>query len=258
MQRHRPIRLQNPSRPQRPLQRLLLPKPPLKLTPGAKEENRALARFFFEPPTGPVSAVIGVDEVGRGSLFGPVTVGAALLTCENWLRLQDQDWIAGVTDSKLVSKKRREELAPLIEHNMPAATAHISVRYIDTYNINAAIRYGIYRAVQALMRKTGFKPAELRIIADGNYRFEYPALGMQRPMPRLDTEIKADLKYFPVSAASIVAKVRRDAMITRAAERFPGYGLEQHAGYGTAAHRAAISQLGETPFHRTSFRGQRG
>jgi ribonuclease HII len=129
------------------------------------------------------------------------------------------------------------------------------VRYIDRHNVNAAIRYGIYRAVQSLLLRTKLTAREVRIVADGNYRFEYPALGMSRPMPRFDAYVKADQKYFPVSAASIVAKVRRDALIGRAAERFPGYGLERHAGYGTAAHRKAIAQLGDTVFHRKSFRG---
>ncbi|GAB4444801.1 MAG: hypothetical protein OHK0011_26740 [Turneriella sp.] len=108
--------------------------------------------------------------------------------------------------------------------------------------------------MQSLLRRTGLPAHEIRIVADGNYRFEYPALGMTKPMPRFDAYAKADQKYFPVSAASIVAKVRRDLLIERAALRFPGYGLERHAGYGTVAHREAIARLGETAFHRKSFR----
>lgn len=215
-----------------------------------------MARFFFEPDDHSYRAVIGVDEVGRGALFGPVTVGAVLLSREAWAVLPGESWFGSVKDSKLVKKGEREKLAPLLEAALPCALAHVSVRYIDRYNINAAIRYGIYRAVQTLLRRTTFAAHEIRIIADGNYRFEYPALGMAKPMPRLDAYIKADQKYFPVSAASIVAKVRRDTLVERAAERFPGYGLERHAGYGTAAHRTAIMQLGETAFHRKSFRGK--
>jgi ribonuclease HII len=215
-----------------------------------------LARFFFEHGGSSYRAVIGVDEVGRGALFGPVTVGAVLLGQAAWQALPSESWFASVKDSKLVKKPEREKLAVLLEAALPCAVAHVSVRYIDRHNINAAIRYGIYRAVQSLLRRTGIAAHEIRIVADGNYRFAYPAVGMTKPMPRIDAYVKADQKYFPVSAASIVAKVRRDSLVERAAMRFPGYGLERHAGYGTAAHRAAIAKLGETAFHRKSFRGK--
>ncbi len=197
--------------------------------------------------------MIGVDEVGRGSLFGPVTVAATLVTSDAWQNLQRQDWFAGVTDSKMLSEKKRNALSPLLRANLPHAVSHVAVRYIDTYNINRAVQSGIYRSVQRLLANTKINPADCRVIVDGNYRFEFPQLRMQKVMPRLDAEIKADLKFFPVSAASIIAKVERDAMITRAALRFPEYGLEKHAGYGTAAHRAAITRLGRTKFHRRSF-----
>lgn len=186
-----------------------------------------------------------------------MTIGAVLLSRPVWQALPAEHWFGAVKDSKLVKKPERRRLAPLIEAALPCAVAHVSVRYIDRHNINAAIRYGIYRAVQSLLARTSFAAHEIRIVADGNYRFEYPALGMAKPMPRLDAYVKADQKYFPVSAASIVAKVRRDALVARAAQRFPGYGLERHAGYGTRAHLTAIAELGETIFHRQSFRGKR-
>lgn len=213
-----------------------------------------MARFFFEFAGKHYRAVIGVDEVGRGSLFGPVTVGATLVTEEAWLTLQQQDWFAGVTDSKMLSEKKRNALSPLLRASLPHAVSHVAVRYIDTYNINRAVQNGIYRSVQRVLAHAKIDPADCRVIVDGNYRFEFPQLRMQKPMPRLDAEIKADLKFFPVSAASIIAKVERDAMITRAAARFPDYGLHQHAGYGTAAHRAAIARLGQSRYHRKSFK----
>lgn len=197
--------------------------------------------------------MIGVDEVGRGSLFGPVTVGATLVTEESWQTLQQQDWFAGVTDSKMLSEKKRNALSPLIRASLPHAVCHVAVRYIDTYNINRAVQNGIYRSVQRLLSQTKMNPADCRVIVDGNYRFEFPQIRMLKPMPRLDAEVKADLKFFPVSAASVIAKVERDAMITRAAARFPEFGLDRHAGYGTAAHREAITRLGRTKFHRRSF-----
>lgn len=174
-----------------------------------------------------------------------------------WELLPVEPWFYEIRDSKLVKRKERLRLAPLIENKLPCAVTHVAVRYIDTHNINAAIRYGIYRAVQSLLRRTGIAVAELRLIADGNYRFTYPALGMAKPMPHFAAYPKADMKYFPVSAASIIAKVRRDALIAHAARRFPDYGLERHVGYGTAAHRAAIAHRGATRFHRRSFLGKR-
>ncbi len=179
-----------------------------------------------------------------------------MLTREAWQAIPAETWFASVLHCSLrmrIVTTEREKLAPVLEAALPCAVSHVSVRYIDRYNINAAIRYGIYRAVQSLLSRHGFAAHEIRIIADGNYRFEYPAIRMAKAMPRVDYCVKADQKYFPVSAASIVAKVRRDMLIERAARRFPGYGLERHAGYGTAAHRAAIGKLGETRFHRKSF-----
>lgn len=217
-----------------------------------------MARFFFEYGGASWRAVIGVDEVGRGSLFGPVSVGAVLLTEADWQVLPTEPWFGNVTDSKLLRRAKRDELAPLIEARLPCAVSHVSVRYIDTHNINRAIQYGLYRTVQALLKKTGMPVGSLRVIADGNYRFRYPALGMAQPMPRIDAEIKADLKFFPVSAASIVAKVRRDNLIAAAHRRFPEYGLDSGAGYGTAAHRAAITAHGQTRFHRRSFQLKSG
>jgi len=183
-----------------------------------------------------------------------VTVGAVLVTQGDLSALEQEAWAAQITDSKLLSPKRRDELAPRIAASLPHATAHVAVRYIDTHNINRAIQYGIYRAVQALLKSVRVAPDAVRIIADGNYRFVYPAVGMTKPMPRVDSEIKADLKYFPVSAASVIAKVKRDALIARAAARFTQYDLAGNAGYGTQKHRDAIAEHGLTAFHRKSFK----
>lgn len=213
-----------------------------------------MARFFFEFREKSYSAIIGVDEVGRGALFGPVTVGATLVTRDKWESLQSEPWFAAVADSKLLSPKKREELRPLIAAALPHAVSHTAVRYIDTHNISRAVERGIYKTVQRLLAATGLKADAVRVLFDGKFIPRYPQLNMAKAMPRLDAEIKADEKYFPVSAASILAKVSRDAMIARAALRFPEYGLEKHAGYGTAAHREAIRRHGRTRFHRISFK----
>lgn len=215
-------------------------------------DNRALARFFFEHGGISYRAIIGVDEVGRGALFGPVTVGATLVTRNAWDALPLEAWFLQVNDSKLLSEKKRNTLAPLLAA-LPHAISHTAVRYIDTYNINRAVERGIYKSVQRLLKLTGMHASEVRVLFDGKNLPRFPQLRMAKPMPHLAAEIKADQKYFPVSAASILAKVARDRMITQAAQRFPGYALEKHAGYGTEAHRAAIARLGRTRFHRKSF-----
>lgn len=191
--------------------------------------------------------------MGRGALFGPVTVGAVLLTPEKWAVLPQEDWFAQVNDSKLVSEKKRIILAPLIAAAMPGVVSHSAVRYIDAHNINRAVERAIYKSVQRLLHQTGMPASTVRVLFDGKAIPAYPQVGMARLMPDLSAEIKADQKYFPVSAASILAKVARDQMIARADSRFPGYGLAQHAGYGTELHRAAIVKLGLSRLHRKSF-----
>lgn len=215
-------------------------------------DNRAMARFFFEHSGISYRAIIGVDEVGRGALFGPVTVGATLITCEKWDSLPSEDWFSQVKDSKLLSEKKRNALAPLLSA-LPHAVSHTAVKYIDSYNINRAVERGIYKSVQRLLKQTRMHAGEVRVLFDGKNLPRFPQLRMALPMPHLAAEVKADQKYFPVSAASILAKVARDRMIAHAAQRFPGYDLEKHAGYGTEAHRAAIARLGRTRFHRKSF-----
>ncbi|MBS0616972.1 MAG: ribonuclease HII [Spirochaetes bacterium] len=198
-------------------------------------------------------AVIGVDEVGRGALFGPVTVGAVLLNHERWSALCREPWFEDVADSKLISEKKRRALAPLITAALPNAIAHSAVRYIDKHNISRAVERAIYKATQRLLAATKINPAQIYVLFDGKHIPGFPQVGMARAMPHLSAAVKADQKYFPVAAASIIAKVARDRMITNAAQRFAGYGLERHAGYGTAAHRSAIKELGLTQFHRKSF-----
>ncbi|MCX7631837.1 MAG: ribonuclease HII [Turneriella sp.] len=219
----------------------------------AGQNHRFLAQFFFQRGEKRFSAVIGVDEVGRGALFGPLGVGAVLLTPESWQQLPTAPWFPFVRDSKKLSPKLRRNIAPLIEKNLPAAVSFVAVRYIDRHNILNAVRYGIYRVVQALLWRVGLSPEQVLVIADGNYAFRYPALGMARPMPEVESYAKADDRFFPVAAASIVAKVRRDNLMVQAASRFPQFALERNAGYATLSHRRAIQQYGMTRFHRRSF-----
>lgn len=181
--------------------------------------------------------IAGVDEVGRGALFGPVVAAAVILPDPALTDLS----AAGVTDSKLLSPEQRQVLA--IEIRSLAIDCQVgcaSVAEIDRLNILQASLLAMKRAITKLKVQP-----ELCLI-DGNQRV--PGLLLpQQPM------IKGDQRSLPIAAASIIAKVWRDELITRLAVRYPQYHLASNKGYGTPSHRKAIQQFGPSRFHRTSF-----
>jgi ribonuclease HII len=175
----------------------------------------------------------GVDEAGRGPWAGPVTAAAVIL---------DPAWhIEGLTDSKKLSEKQRDRLAPLIRAQALAwCIAEASVEEIDALNIREATFLAMRRAVEGLTLQPGL------IRVDGN------ALPADLPVPA-EAIIKGDLTEPVISAASILAKTHRDARMTELCAAHPGYGLSAHKGYGTAAHAEALARLGPSPVHRRSF-----
>lgn len=190
--------------------------------------------LFGEPSTGANGIdVAGVDEVGRGPLAGPVVAGAVILDPTRQIK--------GLKDSKELTPDKREELAAQIRDSAAAwALGRAEVVEIDRINILRATLIAMRRAVDALA-------ADVRVAyIDGNMA------------PSIDgcatvTVIGGDAKVPAISAASIIAKVARDAEMVAEAERFPGYGFECHKGYATARHLAALQELGPTPLHRRSF-----
>jgi len=184
--------------------------------------------------------VCGVDEAGRGPWAGPVVAGAAILD----QRRLDPDLTRGLDDSKKLSRKRREHLFAALHEAARDGIVHIStgtasVEEIDRLNILQATFLAMGRAVAAL------RLAPDHALVDGNQ------------MPRLicpaTTVIKGDARSISISAASILAKVTRDAIMADLDRDHPGYGFAAHAGYGTKAHRDALERLGVTPHHRRSF-----
>ena len=176
--------------------------------------------------------VAGVDEVGRGPLAGPVMAGAVVL--------DPAKPIAGLRDSKQLDAATRQELAAEIRANALAwALGRAEVAEIDRINILRASLVAMRRAVEALT-------ANVRVAyIDGNIA---PALSCAAvPV------VGGDAKVPAISAASIIAKVARDAEMVVAAKRYPGYGFECHKGYATPQHLAALQRLGPTPLHRRSF-----
>ena len=176
--------------------------------------------------------VCGVDEAGRGPLCGPVVAAAVIL--------DPARPIDGLADSKKLSEAARERLAPQIrERALAWAIAEASVAEIDRLNILHATMLAMQRAVMAL----GTAPAEVRI--DGN---RCPAL----PYPARAI-VKGDATEPAISAASILAKTARDAVMRALDTQWPQYGLAAHKGYPTAAHLAALEAHGVQAFHRRSF-----
>lgn len=177
--------------------------------------------------------VAGVDEVGRGPLAGPVTAAAVVL---------DPDSIPdGLDDSKKLTAKRREQLFGLILANSDYCIAHASVEEIDDINILQASHLAMCRAIEGLKF-----PADFALI-DGNR--------LPRDLTiKAQTIIKGDAKSVSIAAASIIAKVTRDRLMTALSREFPGYGWETNAGYGTKTHLEGLKRLGVTPHHRRSFK----
>ncbi|MDG3042956.1 ribonuclease HII [Roseicyclus marinus] len=177
--------------------------------------------------------VCGVDEAGRGPLAGPVSAAAVILN--------PADIPDGLNDSKTLTAARREALFDQIHARAQVSLAWASVEEIDRLNIRAASLLAMRRAVE------GLSPTPDAALIDGNACPEgLPCRGV--------TLVKGDALSLSVAAASIIAKVARDRVMTALASEFPGYGWEVNAGYPTAAHRAALLDLGVTPHHRRSFR----
>ncbi|MEP6710586.1 MAG: ribonuclease HII [Candidatus Saccharibacteria bacterium] len=179
--------------------------------------------------------IVGIDEVGRGPWAGPLVVGAVVLGGAT---------IEGLTDSKKLTKKRREELNIEIYKNAGAVgLGWVDAKEIDEIGLSAALRLATRRALEQI--NTPYH----EIIIDGTINF----LADTNKGQYVTTLKKADLLIPSVSAASIVAKVARDAFMSEQHEIYPEYGFKSHVGYGTAAHRAAIEAHGVTLLHRLSF-----
>lgn len=176
--------------------------------------------------------IAGVDEVGRGALFGPVVAAAVVLPPDTRIH--------GLRDSKQLTRCERERMAALIERKAQAiAVAEIDVETIDRLNIYQATRL----AMTAAIRKLAIAPDHLLIDA-----------------MLLDNEcaqtsiVYGDSLSISIAAASVIAKVHRDRLMCELDRVYPQYGLASHKGYGTAEHLAALAQHGPCPLHRKSFR----
>ena len=178
--------------------------------------------------------IVGVDEVGRGPLAGPVVCAAVVMP------LDEADLIVGVDDSKKVSIKKREELAEKIKEKAIAYTVYeVSAQDIDKINILQATRLGMKRAVEGLSVTPDV------VLTDGNM-----TLDIDFPQTSI---VKGDALSYSIGAASIIAKVHRDHKMVEFAATYPQYGFDKNKGYGTAEHIKGIKETGLCPIHRRSF-----
>jgi ribonuclease HII len=195
------------------------PRPGLRL----QRERRMRASGF--------QCIAGLDEVGRGPLAGPVVAAAVVLDLDRAPK--------GLADSKALSAERREELFAMILVTSQVGVASIPSGEIDRINIRQASLAAMCRALAALPCRPDLA------LVDGN---DPPALPCAT-----ESIVSGDATVASIAAASIVAKVVRDRLMRRLAERFPSYGFATNVGYGTAEHRSALDRSGPTPFHRLTF-----
>ena len=189
--------------------------------------------------------LLGCDEVGRGPLAGPATVACVAFPI-------DIDWhdpfYALLDDSKKLTEKKRRAIVPEIELSAAAfSVIDITPREIDERNILQACLWGMKRASLAVISALNSPEAkDFHILVDGN-----------KTIPNFDYSqtafIKGDARSLSIAAASILAKVHRDDLMVAYDRQYPGYGFAKNVGYPTAAHRAALAELGPTPIHRQSF-----
>lgn len=196
------------------------------------------------------TVVAAVDEVGRGALSGPVTVGVVLVTSRT------RSAPPGVRDSKVLSAEVREGLVPLIQRWAAGyAVAHASALEVDERGVVAALRLAGHRALRSLDLRPDV------ILLDGAHDYltapSAPRL-IESPdelddLPAVVTVVRADVSCAAVAAASVLAKTSRDALMSELAHQFPHYGWHENKGYATEGHRRALAELGPTPLHRRTW-----
>jgi ribonuclease HII len=189
--------------------------------------------------------IIGIDEVGRGPLAGPVTVAAVVAPETSFFTFHSAP-LNGIRDSKKMNGNQRKRWNTIIKNNFTCAIVSINNNIIDKRGIVYATHVAVSRCLKKILHKQKLEKRKLTILLDG---------GLHAPPEynRQKTIIKGDEKEPLIAAASIVAKVHRDQYMTRLAKRYPHYGFERHKGYGTAKHREAIKMYGLSDMHRKSF-----
>jgi ribonuclease HII len=187
--------------------------------------------------------LVGIDEVGRGSLAGPVVAAAVLYDPA----VEGLPWSSGIRDSKTLTRRAIERTGAMITEAMPFGIGQASAAEIDLFGITRATVLAMERALERLYERAP-DARKVPVVVDGNSQMGHAWLAV----------VKGDARVRGVSAASIVAKDARDRVMRGpVAARFPDYGFESHVGYGTRRHMAAIREHGPCEEHRMTFRGVR-
>lgn len=182
--------------------------------------------------------IAGLDEAGRGALAGPVAVGAVILPRDKTSLLRTLD---GVRDSKQMTPLERDSLAPRIKQvALTWSVAFASAEEIDAQGIVPATRLAAMRALQGLSISPEY------LLTD--FRLELPQVELSQT-----SLVKGDARCLSIAAASVLAKIARDEYMSQLDSEYPDYGLGQHKGYGTQAHRLAMKRWGYSSVHRKSF-----
>jgi ribonuclease HII len=193
------------------------------------------------------SMVIGVDEVGRGAIAGPVAIGVSVLTVPR------RTLPPGLRDSKMLSEKRREELQPQVaEWSASWAVGLASNEEVDRIGIIAALGLAGARALESLATG-GLDVSGAVLVLDGSHDYLTPAIGATASRVRVTTRVKADRDCGTVAAASVLAKVHRDRLMIAAHDRLPEYRWVDNKGYASAEHYAAVDRIGPSDLHRWSW-----
>lgn len=213
--------------------------------------NRPTLRLERSLLRGGVTHLACADEVGRGALSGPVTIGMVVIT------LETRSAPVGVKDSKLLSAAVREALVPKVRRWATSyAVGHASAEEIDAHGIIAALRMAGHRALADLSVVPDL------VLLDGNHDYlsvpEQQVLfdavpGLLEEVPAVVTAVKGDLRCAAVAAASILAKTERDALMVEFAAQYPEYGWRENKGYSAPEHIQALRRLGPSPLHRRSW-----
>jgi len=184
--------------------------------------------------------VCGIDEAGRGPIAGPVVAAAVVLPHDSNI---PEEIIGRINDSKKLTALRRDKLSQMLKAHVPFGIGITDVREIDRINIHNASLLAMQRAMDNMIRSYNIMPG--LALVDGRFVPDLACTGR--------AVIGGDGKSLSIAAASIIAKVHRDAVMTALAAEYSHYGWEQNAGYPTKAHKAALAKHGITPHHRTSY-----
>jgi len=210
-------------------------------TPNLRVERELFAAGF--------SWVIGVDEVGRGAIAGPVAVGMVAVGSDV------SEFPAGLRDSKLLSEFQRQRLHPALKTWAKYhAIACVANDVVNDSGIVPSLGEAGAQAARDIIA-AGVELALACVIVDGSHDWLSPALEVlpEKVRPRVVTRVKADRDCVSVAAASVLAKVHRDSLMIQADEHYPGYAWARNKGYATSEHYQAIARLGQSPLHRSSW-----